>query len=214
MQIALGQVVYTSDGQRIGTIDRVLLNPVGNHVEHFVVHRGFFFDDDKVVARISIERVDTAGVHLSLDAEAAKALQRFEHSYDIGEMESGYPEVIPGPFQSMVLFPAPPAGMTYLDHGRLFQLEPLEGTPERPSNQSVHNDVVIGKGADVVGSDGQRIGYVHEVAYDDDGALQVVIVQTGLLRHHRITIPAEQIAAIGDEEIKLRVPADTLANPE
>jgi uncharacterized protein YrrD len=214
MQIALGQAVYTSDGQRIGTIDRVLLNPVGNQVEHFVVHRGFFFDDDKVVARISIDRVDGNGVYLSIDAQAAKALTRFEHSFDVGEMDSGYPEVIPGPFQSTVLFPVPPSGMTYLHHGRLFQLDPPLSAEERQSNEPVHTDVVIGKGADVIDPNGLRIGYVHEVAYDDDGALEVVVVQTGLLRHHRVTILAEQIAEIGDEEIRLRVPADTLANSE
>lgn len=214
MQIALGQAVFTSDGQRIGTIDRVLLNPKRHHVEHIVVHRGLFLDDDKVVARAAIERVDAGGVHLSIDAEAAKELLRFEHSFDVGEMESGYPEVIPGPFQSMVLFPAPPAGMTYLDHGRLFQLEPLEGTADNPSADAVHNDIVIGKGANVVDSLGQRVGSVHEVAYDEDGALQAVVIQTGLLRHHRVSIDAARIAEIGDEEIRLNVPAADLAGPE
>jgi sporulation protein YlmC with PRC-barrel domain len=215
MQIALGQTVYTSDGQRVGTIDRVLLNPTLHHVEQFVVHRGIFLDDDKVVARRAIERVDSGGVHLSIDAESAKALQRFEHSFNAGEMESGYPEVIPGPFQSMVLFPAPPAGMTYLDHGRLFQLGPLEGTPENPSSEELHSDIVIGKGAAVCASDGQRIGSVHEVSYDDEGALVSVVVQTGgLLRHNRMTIPSALIAGIGDEEITLNIRADELSGGE
>lgn len=214
MQIALGQAVFTSDGARIGAIDRVLLDPIGNHVEHFVVHRGIFLDHDRVVPRASIERVDAAGVHLSLDAEAAKSLPRFEHSFDIGEIDPGYPQIIPGPFQNMVLFPSPAAGMTYLDHGHLFTLRPLEETPERPSSGPLEHDIVIGKGADVIGSDGNRIGYVHELIYGDDGALEVVIVQTGLVRHHRHAILAEQIAEIGDEEIKLNVTSERLTPPE
>lgn len=215
MQIALGQAVYTRDGQRIGTIDRVLLNPVGNHVEHFVVHRGIFLDDDKVVARISIDRVDGTGVHLTIDAATAKELSRFEHSYDAGEMLPDYPDVIPGPFQNSVLFPVPPASLTYQQQARLFKLDPPYGVEEeRSSDEPFQTDVVIGKGADVIDPDGFRVGYVHEVAYDDDGALEIVVVQTGLLRHHRVTILAEQIAEIGDEEIKLRVPANTLGNPD
>src|SRR4051812_23857594 len=108
MQIALGQSVYSSSSQKIGTIECVLVNPMGNFVAHIVVHRGLFLDDDKVVARDAIERVDSAGVHLSLDADAVNQLPRFDHRYASGEMESGYPEVIPGPFQSMILFSVPP----------------------------------------------------------------------------------------------------------
>jgi uncharacterized protein YrrD len=214
MQIALGQSVFSSNNQKIGTVDRVLVNPVGNHVAHIVVHRGIFLDDDKVVARDAIERVDSAGVHLSLDADAVNQLPRFEHSFASGTMESGYPEVIPGPFQSMILFSTPPPGKTYLDQGRLFQLEPLEGTDERPDRGVIANDVVIGKGADVIGSDGHRIGHVHEVAYGAGGTLESVVVQTGLLRHHQFTIRAGQIAEIGDEEIVLNVPAGSLASSE
>lgn len=212
MQIALGQTVLTSDGAKIGTIDRVLLNPTHHHVEHFVVHRGILLDDDKVIARRAIDRVDASGVHLTIDADAARQLQRFEHSFDAGEMESGYPEVIPGPFQSMVLFPAPPAGMTYLDHGRLFQLEPLEGTPDHPSSEELHADIVIGKGAAVTTVDGHRLGSVHEVAYDEEGVLVSIVVQTGgVLRHRSVTIPAAQIAGMSDEEITLSVRADELS---
>jgi len=35
-------------------------------------------------------------------------------------------------------------------------------------------------------------------------------VQTGLLRHHRLIVLAEQIAEISDEEIVLNVPAEVL----
>jgi uncharacterized protein YrrD len=214
MQIALGQSVHSSDNQKIGTIDCVLVNPVGNHVAHIVVHRGIFLDDDKVVARDAIDRVDSAGVHLSLDTDAVNQLPRFDHSYASSEMESGYPEVIPGPMQGLILFAVPSTGKTYLDPGHLFQLEPLEGTEEPPDRSSAANDVVIGKGADVIGSDGQRIGHVHEVAYGADGALESVVVQTGLVRHHQFMIRAGQIAEIGDEEIVLNVPAGILASSE
>ncbi len=205
MHIALGQTVLSNDGQKLGTIDRVVLNTVDNHVEQFIVHRGILLDDDKIVDRGSIDRVDEDRVYLTIDAAAARQLPRFEISFSATEMAAGYPEVIPGPYQSMILFSTPPAGQTYLDHGSLFRLDPLEGTPDHPESSYREGGVLIGKGAEVFGSDDVKVGHVHEVEYDEDGALVTVVVQMGLVRHHDITIDASAIARIGDEEIILNI---------
>jgi sporulation protein YlmC with PRC-barrel domain len=205
MHIALGQTVFSSDGQKLGTIDRVVLNPADNHVEQFIVHRGLILDDDKIIERITIDRVDGDRVHLTIDAVAARQLPKFERSYSAGEMESGFPEVIPGPYQSMILFSTPPVGQTYLDHGSLFRLDPLEGTADHPEPPVSEGGVVIGRGAEVFGSDDQTIGHVHEVEYDERGALVNVTLHVGLVRHHTIKIGAESIARIGDEEIILNI---------
>lgn len=212
MNIALGQSVWTSDRQKIGVVDRVLINAVGKHVEHLVVHRGFMLDHDKLVARISIDHVDGDGIHLSIDSEAAKLLPAFDHSYSTNDMESGYPEVIPGPYQSMILFSTPPPGQTYLDHGHLFRLDPLEGSSSSPDSGAPDGEIIIGKGAGVVDSTGYRIGNVHRLEYDANGAIASIVVQIGLVRHHELTIGAELIASIVDEEIVLRVTADVATN--
>jgi len=211
MQIALGQTVLSSDGQKIGTIERVLLNPAGNFVEHFVVHRGISLSDDKVVERVAIERVDSTGVHLVIDAEAAKLLPRFEYSFAPTDTNVNMPEVIPGPFQGMIFFPSLPTTQLDATYGQTFELERSE---EQGDLERTPSDVVIGKGADVIAADGQRIGNVHEVAYDEGGMLESVVVQTGLVRHHRLTIIAAQISEIGDEEIVLNVLAAELPEPE
>ena len=212
MKIALGQTVLTSDRQKIGVVDRVLLNAVGKYVEHIVVHRGFMLDHDKVVARGSIDHVDDGGLHLSIDSDEAKHLPSFEHSYSANDMESGYPEVIPGPYQSMILFSIPPPGQTYLDYGHLFRLDPLEGTANSQNPGVPNAEIILGKGAGVVDSEGQRIGNVHRLEYDGDGVLASVVIQTGLVRHHELTIGAELIASIVDEEILLNVTSEVVTN--
>ncbi len=211
MHIALGQTVLSSDGQKLGTIDRVVLNPVDNHVEQFIVHRGILLDDDKIVDRGSIDRVDGDRVHLNIDAASAGQLPRFEISFSAAEMASGFPEVIPGPYQSMILFSTPPTGQSYLDHGSLFRLDPLEGTDEHPESSYREGGVLIGKGAEVFGSDDLKVGHVHEVEYGEDGELVAVVVQVGLVRHHNITIEAAAIARIGDEEIILNIASTEVA---
>jgi uncharacterized protein YrrD len=211
MHIALGQTVLSSDGQKLGTIDRVVLNPADNHVEQFIVHRGLLLDDDKIVDRGSIDRVEGDRVHLTIDASTAHQLPQFELSFSANEMEMGFPEVIPGPYQSMILFSTPPVGQTYLDHGSLFRLDPLEGTAEHPESSYRESGVLIGKGAEVFGSDDLKIGHVHEVDYGDDGALVSVVVQLGLVRHHYITIESGAIARIGDEEMILNIASTEVA---
>jgi YD repeat-containing protein len=205
MHIALGQTVMSSDGHKLGAIDRVVLNPVDHHVERFIVHRGILLENDKVIDRGAVDRVEGDRVHLSIDSAAARDLPRFEYSYTVDEMAVGFPEVIPGPFQSLILFSAPPVGHTYLDHGSLFRLDPLEGTSEHPKPDFRDDGVVIGKGARVVGSDQLAVGHVHEVDYDDTGALVSIVVQIGRVRHHSRTIGAQSIAKIGDEEILLNI---------
>jgi uncharacterized protein YrrD len=211
VQIALGQSVITSDGQKIGIIERVLLNPSGNFVEHVVVHRGITLSDDKVVARVAIERVDSSGVHLSIDADAAKTLPNFEYTFIPGELDVAMPDVIPGPFQGMIFFPSLPTTQLDVLYGQAFELDRIENNPDAGLTRK---DIVIGKGADVISADGQRVGNVQEVAYGDDGSLETVVVQTGLVRHHRLRISAAQIAEIGHEEIVLSVVAAELPNPE
>ncbi len=208
MNIALGQTVWTSDRQKIGAVDRVLIHAVEKHVEHIVVHRGFLLEHDKLVPRSAIDRVDEGGITLNLDSEAAKQLPAFDHSYSSSDLNSGYPEVIPGPYQSMILFSTPPSGQTYLDRGHLFRLDPLDGPLGSDGRGAPDGEIIIGKGAEVVDSNGHRIGNVHRLVYDDEGALSSVVVQTGLVRHHEVTIDAGLIASIVDEEIVLSVPGD------
>ena len=213
MRIALGQTVLSSDGQKIGVIERVLFGSPGNVVEHVVVHHGITLQDDMVVSRIKIERVDASGVHLSLDAEATKQLPRFDYSF--AAIEADAVEITPpSPIPGMILFP---------DLTPVIQEAPADATASVPAGEGpdLNADrpgrtpgVVIGKGADVVAADGQHVGNVAEVEYGDDGSLETVTVQTGLLRHHRFTVQADQIAAIGDEEMVLNVPAGQLPEPE
>lgn len=211
MQISLGQSVYSSDKQKLGTIDRVIVNPVGNYVAHLVVHRGIFLDDDKLVARDEIALIDAAGVHLTIDGAAARQLPRFEHTYAGGDVETVFRDVIPGPYQSMLLFSTPPVGQVYQGSEILFRLDPSGEGAELSNLNLEPNEVILGKAAEVVGSDGTRVGLVHDLAYANDGTLAAVIVQTGVLRHHSITIDADMIAQIGDDEILLNVPASALS---
>ena len=77
MRIALGQDVFARDGQKVGTVDRVVLDDRSHRVDQIVVHKGVFFSTDKLVDRTMIERVDDGGVHLSIGATEEEKLPDF-----------------------------------------------------------------------------------------------------------------------------------------
>ena len=51
MDIGLGMSVYTSGGQGIGSVDRLILDPDTNQVKAAVIRKGRFLPHDKEVVR-------------------------------------------------------------------------------------------------------------------------------------------------------------------
>jgi uncharacterized protein YrrD len=49
MQFRDNAEVQTNDGQKVGRIDRVVIDPNSKEVTHLVVQKGFLFTKDKVV---------------------------------------------------------------------------------------------------------------------------------------------------------------------
>jgi uncharacterized protein YrrD len=207
MQIAFGQIVASSDGHKLGIVDRILLDPAGSRIESIVVHRGIFLDHDKVIGRDAISSIDAAGIHLLIDAIGAEELSRFDHTYATEEV-SAFPEVIPGPLQSLILVPQPAQYDPNEDAGLAAR---VAANRHAESGLSIGNEtVVLGKGAEVIAADGERVGYLCEVSFDENGAIQQLSIETGLVRHHRLVARADQIAGVSDDEIELSVAAGAL----
>jgi sporulation protein YlmC with PRC-barrel domain len=49
MQFKKGAEVFSSDGEKIGTLNRVVIDPRTREVSNLVVEKGFLFKTDKVV---------------------------------------------------------------------------------------------------------------------------------------------------------------------
>src|SRR5687767_14720766 len=73
---------------------------------------------------------------------------------------------------------------------RLLRFAPLDPPTVRPESNLADTDVWIGHGAEVVGADGHRLGRVHDVLFDDAGALTGVVVRAGVYHRHDVEIPA------------------------
>src|SRR5687768_6013882 len=67
-----GVDVFSSDNEKIGTLDRVVMDPKTKEVTHIIVREGFLYTEDKVVpmdliGSVTDERIDLQGSKEHLD---------------------------------------------------------------------------------------------------------------------------------------------------
>jgi len=216
MDLKLGMRVQSHDGQHLGSVDRIILEPDTNEVFGIIAHKGHFFSEDRIIEVGFIECAANDTVQLRLTEVEADQLPRFvEHEF-----------IVPTPEQLRTL-PYPigggvsGAGATVLP---LLWRSTYEGYDFQPSSKSLlesapvdapqievrsnllDDALMVDKGTDVIARDGARIGKIDDVIVVD-GALDGLLVRTGVFHHADISIPVEMIESVTPEHVRLRVDA-------
>ncbi|MHB8753188.1 MAG: PRC-barrel domain-containing protein, partial [Aggregatilineales bacterium] len=83
MQFKDGTGVYSLDGQHIGRVARVVLNPKTKEVTDIVVRKGFLFTEDKTIPLGLIASATVDRVSLREDAGKLAELPPFEETHYI-----------------------------------------------------------------------------------------------------------------------------------
>lgn len=210
--IRIGAMVYSRDGQKLGNVERLILNERRQRVEALVVHKPLL-GDNKIVEMPLVERVGDDGIVLRISADETKLLPTFvrEKFVEIAPeaaLDALYASFAPG---TGTFLAAPPvAGRRtfedFADGGRLTPIPP-DATVTVESNVPDDYDV-IGPGTDVFAVDGQKVGTVSEVMVDGDGDITGFVVEKGLLFKHDVFIPVDWIHDIGNQHIHLKVTAE------
>lgn len=73
-----GTDVMSSDGEHVGDVERLFVEPDSNKMTHFVISQGTFFKDRKLVPAHWVRSVDEDKVHLSVRSELLEQLQSYE----------------------------------------------------------------------------------------------------------------------------------------
>src|SRR5437868_11855696 len=87
MQFNQGTPVVTADGQEIGHVDRVVVEPDDQEVTDIVVRKGMLLPEDKVIPIELIKSATADQVTLILDADHAKSLLPFEELHYLASDE-------------------------------------------------------------------------------------------------------------------------------
>jgi uncharacterized protein YrrD len=204
--------VFTANGEDVGRIDRVVLDPHTKEVTHVVVRKGFFFTEDKVVPISLIAGATEDKVTLREDAGDLQSLPDFEetHYVVVNEEElarsarSGryapplywYPPVTP-----MAGYPGFYEYPGYSEPAYIAQTE--QNIPE--------DTVALKEGAKVIAADGEHAGNIEELL-TNAGADRVthIVISQGLIFKEKKLVPSAWIGTVDENEVHLTVGSGTL----
>ena len=215
MQIAMGEHVLSQDGEDIGKVKHLVLDPPTGQVKKIVVEKGFFLPDD---IELPVEALDSAEgdrVLLRLTADQVKQQPHFDPSQYTGPPpEAPYP-TIGSPFGGF-LWPLAYPATSYMPGVYPVPI-PLpqdidsEGNPipnevvEQERQKDLAN-AVLSAGSDVVTQDGHKVGEIDRVIFDPaTGRPTALRVRKGFLFHTEVQIPAELIASADDDVVFLNI---------
>lgn len=206
MQLKEGADIYTADGRRVGSLDRVVLDPRSKEVTGIVVKKGMFFSEDKVVPISLVGTVtDDSRIDLRPGAGDLEQLPNFTET-----------EYVPSG-----LHPAPNADYrTVFWYPRIgfspwqAPVGPVQGVPEylpATSRNIPEGTVALKTGAKVVSRDDETVGDVEEVLTEPeaDRATHIVISE-GLLLKDKKLIPTHWISTVLEDRVLLGVDAQLI----
>ncbi len=210
MQFAKNAPVYSHDGQSVGRITHVVLDPVSKKVTHVVVRQGKLFKDDRVVPIQMFQSSCPQGVILGEGNRDLHSLPEFEKTRYI-------PVDLPQDVEAVKL-----AGMV----GGLYlypSAEPerfhphLHKYPQTPVYRYVLDveqnipagEVALREGAYVMSADYQHVGNIESVIVDTqtDNVTSLVVLKHALLTKTRKLVPVSWIKSVHEDEVNLTVDA-------
>jgi len=219
MQFKHGTHVYTSDGQDVGTVDRVVLDPQTNEVSDLVVRKGWLFVEDKVVPIEMVASATEDQVTLRETKSDLQKLPPFEETYYVPAIEEDWRKstsVPPSGEYTGPVYSYPPMGTAWWGGGTYMDYMPVDLQPEfmaRVQKNIPEGTVAIREGARVISRDGKHIGDVEEV-FTDPASNRVthILISQGVLFKDRKLIPTNWIKAESEEEVSLTVETSVVNN--
>jgi uncharacterized protein YrrD len=206
MQLKQGAEVYTADGEKVGSVDRIVIEPDTKEVTHLVVEKGFLFREDKVLPMSLVGPATKDRVTLREDADDLDRLPDFQAAHYVrADRDTQLTSV--SEHQAPPVYWYPPLGFWneaggYLGYsGPNYVLKTEQNTPE--------DTVALEKGARVIANDGQHIGDIERIFTepDTDRATHLLISE-GLLLKKKTLVPTKWISIIMKDTVHLSVDSD------
>ncbi len=190
MDIQLGTDIIGSDGEKLGVVDSLVVEPRTGEIQAIIVRQGFFFPTDKIIPIDRVSAAESDKVHMNLSKREIEDLTEY--------MDAEYIW--------------PPAGY-YANTGYLWPATPVYSS-ELLVDEEVHqrspDAIIISEGTLVVDKNEHDVGRVHDIIADEQGRVSGFKVEEGFFSHHEHYIPAHVIASADDTIIQLSVDKDEL----
>lgn len=203
MRFKEGATAFAWNGEKIGHIERIVLDPKTREVTHVVIEKGFLFTTDKVVPISLISAASEDRVTLRKDAGDLEALPEFERTYYVPLNQSDRQETAPAGYVRPYYW-YPPSTLTgWVGTGYGFPIPPYV---VRTARNTPAGTVPLDEGTQVMSADGEHVGDVEAVLTgpEQDRATHLLI-SSGLLLKEKKLVPTTWISRVTQEEIELAV---------
>lgn len=212
MQFKQGTNVYTANGDQVGVVDRVVIDPVSKEVTHLVVQRGLLFTEDKVVQLSMVDSATEDGVTLRESADDLKELPDFEETLYIPAEPRRVPaeqDTRPEPdtYWAYPLYWYPPIGPWWTANVYAGYAMPKYFTM---IEQNIPEGMVaLKEGARVISSDGEHIGDIERILADSlENRATHLLISKGMFLKNVKLIPSGWVTNVFEDEIHLAVASD------
>jgi uncharacterized protein YrrD len=203
MQFREGASVYTTENEKVGTIDQIVLDPDSKEITHVVVQKGFLFAEDKLVPVRSIKAATADRVTLHTSYANLEEFPDFEVEHYL-KADQVVPSAEDNTHPSKTLYYYPPIGIGRTMPPRL-NTKPM--FVENTEKNLPDDTVAIDQGTSVVSSDGEAIGEVERIFSDTDKYATHLLVSEGLFLKEKKLIPTAWIKKLTKDRIRLMVDA-------
>lgn len=209
-QVRIGDKVFSKDGQGLGEVKHLVIDPAKRELEAFIVDKGLF-DRGRVCDLGYVDNVDGDRVVLKLVKTDAENLpewveQEFIQFNQSSGMSSGgrtFDNSTGGTWYHMG-----PAGGGVPSTGASSFFQPaivgdVATTIVSPIDES---DIVIGKGTEVFSIDGYKLGKVEELTFDDEGKISGFSFEQGhIFSKKDFSVSVDDVDGLTSEYVRLKV---------
>lgn len=207
MQFKENTEVITSDGQKVGQIDRVVIDPRSEELTHLIVKKGFLFTKDKVVPFDLVETATEDQIVLKEGPQEPDDFPNFEETHFVPVEDAATPEDDgSGGLSSLAWYYPLPGGAWW--HTRMGA---YPGYPEPPYVRRTELNIPDGtipleEGAKVVSKDGEHVGDIERI-YADEKEQRVthLLISKGFISKSRKLIPTMWVESVSEDLVRLSV---------
>lgn len=204
MEIEIGKRVVASTGKHIGNVDHIVLNSETQEFLLFIVREGLILTKDRMIDPSFVESVDADGtVHLNVDENRIDELPEFVHAKFAPSIPEDDWMKLTKAYTPTILMA--PAEFAYANRPSGLEGDSADGIDPSEVSNLPPNAAVIDRRSKVFDHEGNEIGSVEDVAYQDDGTLVSIEVRAGHLEHHIYTVVAADVASISQMRVVLKI---------
>ena len=207
MRLTKGADVYSATGEKLGAVDRVIIDPNTKEVTHLVVSKGFLFTTNKIIGIDMINPDDTERISLISSAADLDKFQDFTDSHYVSLDQADAPPTDDVPVATW----NPPAEYAWWHSGPGMAYPPMPLFVRKAEQNIPEGTVALEEGAKVTSKDGHHVGNVADVYVDkEDNRATHILVSSGTLVKEQKLLPVTWISEIDEHEVRLSVDEDFL----